>query len=262
VSTGVPTELAVQVRTLSRMTELNDAMEALRTIWGFPGGEAPISAELMRAIALAGGYVAGAYVDGRLVGASAGFLGQHDDRAHLHSHISGVLPGWQGRHVGVALKQHQREWAIEHGIEVIEWTFDPLIRRNAFFNLVKLGAAVVGFEPNLYGEMNDAINAGDPTDRAIVHWDVSSPSAADPGDGPVILTGDDSGHPVVSPADAPVLRAWIPDDIVELRHRDRDLGLAWRLALRETFGAAVADGYTARNITRDGWYTLVRTAHG
>ncbi len=260
MSTSATVDVTAEVRTLEDIAELSEAKEVLRSIWAFPEGEAPISGELLRALALAGGYVAGAFTDGRLVGASAGFLGLRGGEVHLHSHISGVLPAWQGRHIGLALKRHQREWALDRGINVIEWTFDPLVRRNGFFNLVKLGATVVGFKVNFYGEMHDAINAGDPTDRAVVHWDLQSPPTAAPADGPVILHADADGAPVVTTGAGPVLRAWVPDDIVALRQRDSDAGRAWRMALRESFGAAVANGYVARSMTRDGWYTLEREA--
>jgi predicted GNAT superfamily acetyltransferase len=254
-------EVAVEVRTLDGMPDLTAAMDVLRSIWAFPDGEAPISAELLRALALAGGYVAGAFVDGQMIGASAGFLGVRDGAVHLHSHISGVVAPWQGRHVGFALKQHQKAWALGHGIDIIEWTFDPLVRRNAFFNLIKLGAAVVGFEPNFYGEMNDAINAGDPTDRAVVHWNLTSPGPATDvtNSGAVILRADDNGDPVIEgPAADDRVRAWVPENILDIRRDDPAKARRWRLALRETFGAAVRDGYVARHMSRDGWYTLDR----
>jgi predicted GNAT superfamily acetyltransferase len=255
--------VAAEVRTLNGMDDLNAAMEVLRAVWGFPDGEAPISAELMRAVAFAGGYVAGAFADGQMIGASAGFMGERDGHVHLHSHITGVVPGRQSRHVGLALKHHQRDWALHRGITVIEWTFDPLVRRNAFFNLVKLGAAVVGFEPNFYGDMHDAINTGDPTDRAIVRWDLGTAAGNgeepdETNDAPPILRADDAGRPVVAGGSGPLLRAWVPEDIVALRRADPEAGRAWRVALRESFGAAVADGYVARSMNRDGWYTLAR----
>ena len=100
-------------------------------------------------MSFAGGYISGAYAGDELIGASAGFLGRRAGELHLHSHISGVIAARQSRHVGVALKQHQRAWALARGIDSIEWTFDPLVRRNAFFNLVKLGAEVVGIRTEL-----------------------------------------------------------------------------------------------------------------
>lgn len=253
-----PADAKVDVRTLAAMDETAAATDLFRAVWGYSGSDGPISNELMRAIALAGGYVAGAYADGELVGASAGFLGHGAGRTHLHSHISGVLPEWQGRHIGHALKLHQRDWALERGIEMIEWTFDPLIRRNAFFNLQKLGATIIGFEPNLYGDMNDAINAGDPTDRAIAHWDLVRPADNSTREGVTILEPDHRGRPVVVEGDGSVLRAWVPEDAVALRRTDPDAARAWRFALRDTVGAAIVAGYEGRSITRDGWYTLVR----
>jgi len=254
-------DVAAQIRTLRDMTEFNEAMEVLRSIWAPADGDAPILAELMRAIDFAGGYVAGAFADGAMVGASVGFLADRDGEHHLHSHISGVVPAWQSRNVGLALKQHQRSWAIDRGIDVIEWTFDPLVRRNAYFNLAKLGAAVVGFAPDFYGEMDDEFNAGDFTDRAVVRWDLArSPDGAAQGDdAAVILDDDGDGAPSVSKSNAATLRAFIPEDIVAIRRRDADLAREWRLALRESFGAAVADGYRGVAMTRDGWYTLERS---
>lgn len=245
----------VEVRTLDGMDEFNSANRLFCSIWG----DLQIPAELMRAFSFAGDYVAGAFADGELIGASVGFLARRDDHVHLHSHISGVATAWQGNHVGYALKTHQRDWALARSIETIEWTFDPLVRRNAFFNLVKLGAAVVSFEPDFYGDMNDAINAGDPTDRAVVEWNLAKPSGGDCDDGAVILRANEDGSPVVTAAHGDTLRAWVPEDAVALRQRDPGAGRAWRLALRESFGAAVRDGYRATSMTRDGWYTLVRS---
>jgi predicted GNAT superfamily acetyltransferase len=253
-------ELAVEVRTLDDMPAIADAAELLRSIWGF--GEAPVSSGVLRALSFAGGYAAGAFADGALIGASVGFIALRHDALHLHSHITGVLPECQNRHAGAALKQHQRTWALERGINVIEWTFDPLVRRNAYFNLVKLGASVVGFEPNFYGDMDDAINNGDLTDRAVVHWRLLPSRFAPPDgdeDGDVILEADAHGKPVVhAPGGSGPLRAWVPEDIVGIRQRDPGAALAWRVALRDSFGAAVRDGYAATSMTRDGWYTLER----
>ena len=248
------------IRELTAIDELHRAAELLAGIWGLPPDQGPVTPELLRALAHSGNYVAGAWEDDVLVGASAGFLGRHDTALHLHSHISGVDPAHQGRHVGLALKLHQRTWAAERGVAAIEWTFDPLVRRNAYFNLAKLGARIVGYEPHFYGTMRDAVNAGDETDRAVVRWDVDGgePQSGPPA-GAVVLRPDDDGAPVVDKSDADQLRAWVPEDIVAVRRRDPGLGRAWRGALRDTLGTAVTDGYAAVGMSRDGWYTLVRS---
>ena len=82
--------------------------------------------------------------------------------------MAAVLPEYRDQHIGSALKMHQRAWALGCGIDTVVWTFDPLVRRNAFVNLVKLGADVEGFEVDFYGSMDDAINVDDPTDLFIV----------------------------------------------------------------------------------------------
>ena len=251
------------VRPLVAMDELARASELLAEIWGYPAGESPVSPELLRALSHSGNYVAGAWLDDELIGASAGFVGLHDGTIHLHSHISGVAAPHQGTRAGYALKQHQRAWALERDIEVIEWTFDPMVRRNAYFNLAKLGAVVVAYEPDFYGAMRDAINAGEETDRAVAKWNVSAPppGSADRDAAVVVLRAGADEEPVVDDAaigEAPALRAWIPEDHLVLRARDAELARTWRRGLRETVGRALASGYVAVDMTRDGWYTLVR----
>ncbi|MEY2478132.1 MAG: hypothetical protein QOG87_3447 [Actinomycetota bacterium] len=242
------------------MDELVAAADLLAAIWGYPPDQGPVTPELLRALAHSGNYVAGAWDGDALVGASAAFLGRHGDDLHLHSHISGVEPGHQGDNIGFAIKQHQRDWALARGIAVIEWTFDPLVRRNAYFNLAKLGARVVGYQAHFYGPMRDAVNAGDETDRAVVSWRLDDAPASPPSDtGVVVLRTGEDGRPVVDKSDAPVLKAWVPEDAVALRKDDPETALAWRGALRDTMGAAVSDGYVATGMTRDGWYTLERS---
>ena len=248
------------IRDLQEMDELSAAADLLATIWGYPADQGPVSPELLRALAHSGNYVAGAWDGDELVGASAGFLGQHQGEpgAHLHSHISGVRPDHQGEAFGFALKLHQRDWALTRGINVIEWTFDPLVRRNAYFNLTKLGARIVGYEAHFYGVMRDAVNAGDETDRAVVRWELHELRPPTAATGVVVLRADDDGRPIIDKADADVLRVWVPEDAVTLRRDDADAARAWRSALRDTLGAAVTDGYVATAMTRDGWYTLER----
>ena len=251
------------MRPLTTMDELARASELLAAIWGYPPGEGPVTPELLRALAHSGNYVAGAWLDDELIGASAGFLGRHNGDVHLHSHISGVSPEHQGTRAGFALKQHQRAWALERDIPVIVWTFDPLVRRNAYFNIAKLGASVVGYEPDFYGVMRDAINAGEETDRAVARWDlVGTPRAVpDASTATIILSADDDGRPLTDGSGqdgSAILRAWIPEDYLALRASDPQLAKAWRRSVRDTVGSALASGYAAVGMTRDGWYTLVQ----
>jgi predicted GNAT superfamily acetyltransferase len=154
----------------------------------------------------------------------------------LHSHITGVAPGAQGRGVGRALKQHQREWARAHGLATITWTFDPLVRRNAWFNLVRLGAVGIEYLPDFYGSMSDAVNAGDLSDRLLVRWDVTDRPRA-------VGRQDDT-------------RCQVPEDIEALRRTDPAAAKEWRLAVRDALLSAMGAGAVVVGITSDGHYRL------
>ena len=257
----------VTIRPLASVDEIAVLDDVFARVWG-SRGHAFVPIELTQAMRFAGNYVVGAFDGDRMIGGSVGFFGEHGGRRHLHSHITGVLPDLQVRSLGYAIKVHQRAWALEAGLDEVIWTFDPLIRRNAYFNLAKLGAEVVGYETKFYGEaLNDDINRGDESDRAVVRWAIASdavgarlagerPQDGDPGDAAVIL----DQHMTI--ADRPrayvALRAWVPPDIVAIRRSDAAEALAWRRALWATMGAAIADGYVAVAMTRDGWYRLER----
>jgi predicted GNAT superfamily acetyltransferase len=111
------------------------------------------------------------------IGAILGFLGWTGG-LHLHSHMNAVDPAARGRGIGVALKLRQRAVCLAHGITVIRWTYDPLIRRNARMNLLRLGAEVTAFLPDFYGELGDAITGTDHSDRFEVQWRLDSPRTA------------------------------------------------------------------------------------
>ncbi len=232
-------------------------------IWQAEGPQIGMPVNLLRALVLSGNYVSGAWRDGRLIGAAVGFIGHHDGVLELHSHVAGVARGVQATGVGYALKLHQRAWALENGILRVAWTFDPLVRRNAWFNLVKLGAEAVSFHEDLYGVMVDDLNGTDETDRCLIHWDVSRPWPPAPPpeveDAPVLLRVDASDHPevvAVPTGREPIVLCQIPHDIVAIRQADAGLAREWRVALRETMGVAMGQGRMATSISRQGWYRL------
>jgi len=255
----------VSIRELTDVRDLADASRLVAVVWS-DDGPAKAPAEFLRALAYAGNYVAGAFVDGRLAAMSVAFFGRDRGPLTLHSHITGVHPDWQGRAVGFALKQHQRAWALARGIEVIEWTTDPLVRRNGFFNLQKLGAEMTEYHVDFYGRMADGINVGEESDRVVVQWSLTDPralaaaegSSADPRDASEAATilGEDGA--VLNADGASSVRAWVPADVIGLRGRDVAEAHRWRVALRESFGRAIDAGFRARSMTRDGWYLLSR----
>lgn len=264
----------VKVRELRQLGEVRDAAELLSLIWDTTHEEPPVPGDVLRALAHAGNYVAGAFVGPTLAGVSMGFFSDGVHRG-LHSHVAGVRPDWQGRKVGFALKQHQRAWALAHSATVITWTYDPLVRRNAFFNLVKLGASAVSYLPNFYGPMKDGINAGDDSDRLLVRWDLTSQRATraslghrvevargDGFDDPQkwLLFEDRDGSPVSRAATGDPVVCQVPEDIARTRKAMPALGAAWRKSLRESMQQALERGYRIDGMTRDGWYILRKAA--
>lgn len=256
----------VVVRTLETLDDLSRVDGLFGAIWGSTGQQVAMPVNLLRALTHSGSYVAGAWRGDELVGAAVAFLGQKDGAVTLHSHVAGVARAAQGRGVGTALKLHQREWAAARGIPRIEWTYDPLVRRNGFFNLDKLGARAVAYYPNFYGVMRDELNGSDETDRCLIHWDVagSAPArgAGDPSRAQPILAAAAGGSPVIAteaPGPDVALLCQVPGDIVTMRALQPDLAGEWRRALRHTMGRAMQAGYVAVAMTPDGSYLLEKS---
>ena len=258
-----------EIRELRDVGELRDLAELFAVVWG-RSGEPPMGSDVLKALAHSGNYVAGASREGRLIGGLVGwFAGTPPDDLHLHSHILGVLPGSETHGLGFELKQHQRRWCMARGLQIIEWTTDPLVRRNGYFNLTKLGANAPEYLINVYGEMRDGINAGEESDRLLVRWHLDSERAkraaggkAEEPDlarlhGDVVLNVGASGGPLASQRkDARVLLCQVPDDIVAIRRVDPAKARAWRIALRQAMTDALAARYELSGATRDGWYVL------
>ena len=265
----------VTIRELVEVRDLLEVSELLREIWGSTLETGPpLNRDTLRTLAHAGCYVAGAYDARGLRGALVGFLGDDDEGVHLHSHILGVRPRGVTGGTGFALKLHQRAWALRRGHDVIEWTFDPLVRRNAFFNLTKLGGNLHRYHVDFYGVMADKQNGDDDSDRVRLRWSLGSERVAaaaagvphipqidgDDGLPSVLLDMADDGGPVLRELDAhdDTLVLHLPADIVELRRRRPDLARKWRRALRQSLTAALAELYHCDGVTRDGAYVLRR----
>ncbi|MER0446731.1 GNAT family N-acetyltransferase [Streptomyces sp. Edi4] len=233
-----------EVRELHGMAQFEAVSLLYAGIWGTPPEQAPMSAEVMRALSHAGNYVAGAYEGDRLVGAAVAFFGEPLGTT-MHSHITGALPGLGA---GLALKMHQRQWALTRGLKRITWTYDPLIRRNAHFNLTKLGARPEEYLRSFYGAMDDAINGGDESDRVLASWDLSAPPPApgDPGiarpEGAVHAVRDREGLPELAGLDAEYVLVDLPADVEALRRTDPAAAGAWRRAVRGALGVLLDEG--------------------
>lgn len=260
----------VRIEAVEFPAEQHAARAIFDAVW--PGEGTQVTPNLLRAITYSGGYASVAYTSDGPIGAALAIVGVKGGTTLLHSHMAAVLDDARNRHIGTALKLHQRWWALEHGFEVIAWTYDPLVRRNARLNVVKLGAEVSGYEVEFYGEMLDAINAGDRSDRLYVWWELASSKAQAAGagntelldapelrrDGFIDVLLDDGGEPRVVDTTAHALLVAMPDDIVAIRQASAERSLRWRLAMRSVLEPRLNAGWRITGLTTDDRYVLTR----
>ena len=161
------------IRPLAGRHEFADAVQLQRMIWGWEDLDI-LPVRFFVVASSIGGQVLGAFDADFLCGFCLAIPGvKPDGSLHLHSHMLGVLPEYRDTGVGLKLKLAQKEDALARGIRRVEWTFDPLDLKNAYFNIEKLGAVVRVYSPNHYGMTTSRLQAGLPTDRCIADWDLT-----------------------------------------------------------------------------------------
>jgi predicted GNAT superfamily acetyltransferase len=242
------------------------ACEALqRDVWG-EGFSELVPASVLKIARAVGGVASGAFEeeDG-LAGFVFGLTGVRDGRRAHWSHMLAVRPEARGRDLGFRLKRYQCELLLPLGVETVWWTYDPLVSKNAHLNLVRLGARVVRYVRDYYGDGSDsALSAGLGTDRFIVEWPIAearvavllagaagaSPEA-DAGAAlaaPVVNTREGAAGPepvVAEPpaaSAAPAVRVEIPEDVQAVRDADRAAAALWRASTRRALEACLERG--------------------
>jgi predicted GNAT superfamily acetyltransferase len=236
-----PNDIRAQASKLARQAGVSirligNAQDALKwaavtdSIWQMPSGANIVEPSLLVALSHSGNYVAAAYDAGEVVGVCMGFW-HEPEKATLHSHLAGVPWERIGQGIGRALKFHQAAWLLDQGAAKMTWAFDPLVARNAHFYLNTLGVRPLEYLPDFYGPMADALNAGHPTDRLLVHWDLLQRK-----------------HPAIPEV---VSRVPIPPDIETLRRTSPAEADAFVPRLRETLAQALADGQRIVGFDRD-----------
>lgn len=258
----------MEYRILHHVDELEIATDVEIAAWGLDPRFA-VPSNLMHATTHSngGGVVIGAYDGERMIGMSFGLPVRRENQWILWSHMTGVTPSYQGRGVGFGLKQAQRKWALDYGYNAIGWTFDPLQRGNAKFNLYYLGAIACIYHVNLYGEMTDSINAGMESDRLEATWILRDERVAKLASGEqpaallstysddmLLVRADSHGHPLVNTAglDGSEWRlVEIPGSLRELKTASLSLAQDWQRAVRSVLEAAFQQGYVAVDFMSD-----------
>jgi predicted GNAT superfamily acetyltransferase len=175
--------MSIEVRSLATLPELTEAVRLQKEIWGFDEIDL-LPVRLFVVATKIGGQVFGAFDSGRMIGFLLAIPGvKPGGRSYLHSHMMGIVPEYRDRGIGRMLKLRQRQDAITGGLDLVEWTFDPLELKNAFFNIERLGATVRRYVLNQYGTTTSHLHGGLPTDRCIAEWHITSKSVASRLDG-------------------------------------------------------------------------------
>jgi predicted GNAT superfamily acetyltransferase len=165
----------IEIRQLFKLDEFEVVLRLQGEIWGFADLEL-LPLRFFVVVSKVGGHVFGAYDAGRMIGFCFAIPGvKANGQAYLHSHMLGVLPEYRNSGIGRRLKLRQRDEALARGIKLIEWTFDPMELKNAFFNIERLGAIVRRYYENQYGLTQSPLHGGLPTDRCIAEWWIDSP---------------------------------------------------------------------------------------
>jgi predicted GNAT superfamily acetyltransferase len=212
----------IEVRNLGNFKDQDSGRKIFDLTWAMDAGT-EITPNLLQAMVHTGAYLSGAFIDNKIVGAAFAFPATNSG-LHLHSHMTAVLDEYRDQGVGYALKIDQWNWAKKQNYSHLSWTFDPLVRRNAKLNIVKLGVDISAYYPNFYGAMPDALNAGDESDRLMVSWstDIDEPKARE------LITHPKPDEILIE----------IPADIVGIRSKNQSESMNWRRQVRDQFLAA------------------------
>src|SRR3954454_1908621 len=165
---------SIEIHQLTTLEEFSAVVRLQREIWGFHDVEL-LPRRLFVVASKIGGQLLGAFHGPKMVAFCLCIPGlKTNGKPYLHSHMLGVLPPYRNTGLGRRLKLKQREYALEQGIDLIEWTFDPLEIKNAYFNIERLGAIVRRFVFNQYGTTSSPLHGGMPTDRCTAEWWIDS----------------------------------------------------------------------------------------
>ncbi len=226
--------------------EIGEIIPVIKSAWGMDTVGLLIK-DIASAMRYHGGVVIGAYDDNRMIGMHFSFPGYRMGKVYLYSHQTGVIKEKKYSGIGYGLKIKQKEWALENGYDLIAWTFDPIMSLNASFNLRKLGTISRCYIDNFYGKMDDAINRGIPTDRVVTEWWIRKEKTVSGAFEPVNSFDSEFSFDFRElSADIPEkVEVKVPRDFTELKKKDRDIAIKWRLYLRKTLKDLFGRGYTA-----------------
>jgi predicted GNAT superfamily acetyltransferase len=253
----------MHIRPLTTIDDCRRVLELERVVWGYTDAEDVVPIPILIVSVKRGGILLGGFdQSGEMKGFVYSMAAIRDGKPTQWSHMLGVTDDARDQGLGAGLKLAQRQHALAMGIELIEWTYDPLQALNAHLNFAKLGVVVEEYEENLYGESSSVLHRGTPTDRFIAAWRIATPHVerriaavgrpvardASVGESPIVNPSRDRGEWLEPGAadlslDARRLLVEIPAGFSRMQVQEPGLALAWRLATREIFLGYFRRGY-------------------
>lgn len=273
----------MHIRPLKTLEDCRRVVELEKAVWEYSDGEDVVPVPILVVSVKRGGILLGGFDEaGELKGFVYSLAAVKDGRATQWSHMLGVSADARDSGLGARLKVAQREHAMRMGIDLIEWTYDPLQALNAHLNFAKLGVVVEEYAENIYGDSSSPLHQGTPTDRFVAQWRLTSPHverrigalgrpvvrdasvAAAPVVNPSVAAGDGlAPGPAALDLEGRRVLVEIPTGFSTMQSTDPPLALRWRLATRQIFrsyfgrGFQVVDFYLSRQASR-GHYVLSR----
>ena len=260
----------IKIRPVNTLTDLRKCHEIQRATWGFTDLMVFPYTQLISS-AHNGGVLLGAYDGPNLVGFVYGYLGMSGAKLYLFSQRMGVLPSYQSQGIGMKLKLAQRDQMLRDGIDLIVWTYDPLLGKNASLNIEKLGGFVRHYARDIYGAVNNPLQVGLSTDRFLLEWELMSDRVRERirSNAPRPLAKDwldennsrfvnfaawegNLPRPMASDLemDEKILLVQIPPDLNAIKKVDLSLARGWRESTRDIFETYFSRGYVITGFAR------------
>jgi len=272
------------IRPLHTIDEFRQVLALEKAIWGYEDSDDAVGIPVFVITVKRGGILLGAFDGDRMIGFVYSLAGLKHGTPMQWSHMLGVLAAYRATGIGRELKLEQRRIAVEMGLDLMEWTYDPLVAVNAHLNFNRLGVVVEDYVLDVYGDSSSPLHKGTPTDRFIAQWWMRSPDvverlgaeavpAAPPRfDAPLVNTVSDDGTwlactGVDLTCGEAELAIVIPAGYNEMLEREPELGHDWRMASRQLFGRYLNGDYRVTGFAfgpgpREGRYRLTRRVGG
>jgi predicted GNAT superfamily acetyltransferase len=223
----------ITIRPCHTISEFEQMVELEFKVWEF-GERDVVPSQMYVVAAKIGGQTLGAFVGDKMAGFVLAYPGIRQGRSYLHSHMAAVLPEFRDLGIGRMLKLAQRDDALARGIPLIEWTFDPLQTKNAYFNICRLGAIMRRYLLDVYGSTSSPLHAGLPTDRLVAEWHLASGHVVG------ILAGKEIGTSGLVERVRVILNESSPENVANTQAE-----------IREHFQGLFAKGYVVTGFERE-----------